>query len=142
MLVIFILIIDIIIGTTVIILNTWDDDWASLYVLAKDVIAIASPDINSDADIQVIKQKLSYWWKEAGIGINSWRKKSRRIRAQSAKPEGYYTQYSNNPNIYNKPCNTSLTVQKEDAEKCKKNKTYPSRRFHRIVASNMRIAYR
>ena len=45
---------DTIIGIIVIILKTCEEDCASLYVLAKEVIAMASPDINSDAAMQII----------------------------------------------------------------------------------------
>ena len=45
---------DIIIGITVRILKTCDDDWASLYVFDEDVIAMDIPAIKRDADTQVI----------------------------------------------------------------------------------------
>lgn len=48
---------DIIIGIIVIILSTWDDDWASLYVLANEIMAIAKPDINNEAARQITTPK-------------------------------------------------------------------------------------
>ena len=50
---------DIIIGIIVIILSTWDDDWASLYVFANEIMAIAKPDINNEAARQIITPKKS-----------------------------------------------------------------------------------
>ena len=63
---------DIIIGIIVIILSTWDDDWASLYVLANEIMAIAKPDINNEAARQITTpKKIDCTLKETDISLKT-----------------------------------------------------------------------